>query len=202
MVAHLVPTQLHDVIQAGRGHFGLVEAMTHGYQGNHLVVLTVFKRHSTLSENFPHQHTCMHTQFNSDIFFLQLVELFLFNFPEVSTVRPDVGLAAVSAEVEDFRRRPLHRELSTGGAGVLVVQHVSAKTTLLQLLIFTINMNINKSIECTISPDKCFPPLPTSATSSQCSQDRHKTPSCVSSNWAFMYNNPRHRAPKCVGAAG
>lgn len=37
------------------------------------------------------------------------------------TVGPDVWLAAVLAEVKDFRRRPLDRKLSTWWAGVLVI---------------------------------------------------------------------------------
>lgn len=59
--SYLVPTELHDVIDGGSGHFGPVEAVTLGYQGNHLVVLILFKRHATLSENLPHQHTWKYT---------------------------------------------------------------------------------------------------------------------------------------------
>lgn len=60
--SHLVPTELHDVIDGGRGHFGPEQAVTLGYQGNHLVVLMLFKRHATLGENFPHQHTWTDTR--------------------------------------------------------------------------------------------------------------------------------------------
>lgn len=57
--SHLVPTALHDFVDGRCGHFGPVEAVTLGYQGNDLVVGTLFKRHSALSEDFPHQHTWM-----------------------------------------------------------------------------------------------------------------------------------------------
>lgn len=42
------------------------------------------------------------------------------------TEGPDVRLAAIFTVVQNFRRRPLHRELCTVGTGVLVVQNVPA----------------------------------------------------------------------------
>lgn len=53
----LMPTHLHDVVRGGCGHLWLEEAVTHGDQGNHLVVLVLFERHQPLGENFPHQDT-------------------------------------------------------------------------------------------------------------------------------------------------
>lgn len=52
-----MPTHLHDFICGRRSHLGPEEAVTHGYQGNHLVVLVLFIRHEPLGKNLPHQDT-------------------------------------------------------------------------------------------------------------------------------------------------
>lgn len=52
-----MPTHLHDVICGRRSHLGPEETVTHRYQGNHLVVLVMFKRHQPLGKNLPHQNT-------------------------------------------------------------------------------------------------------------------------------------------------
>ena len=52
----------------------------------------------------------------------------------VPTKGPDIRHAAVSAEVEDLGRRPLHRKLGARRTGVLVVQHVPTENAqILQL---------------------------------------------------------------------
>lgn len=57
---HLVPTELHDVVDGGRGQFGPEQTVTLGYQGYNLMVLMLLERHTTLGENLPHQHTWIH----------------------------------------------------------------------------------------------------------------------------------------------
>lgn len=52
-----MPTHLHDVIRGRRSHLGPEEAVTRGYQGNHLVVLVLFKGHQPLGKHLPHQDT-------------------------------------------------------------------------------------------------------------------------------------------------
>lgn len=58
---YVVPTELHDVVQGGRGHLGPEQPMAVGYHGNHFVIETLVERHLALCEHLPHQHAWTHT---------------------------------------------------------------------------------------------------------------------------------------------